>query len=72
MKVSEMKELLRRLVDRELEEEYNYQCEGGTEDKEYLAQLIKCKQWLIKGTSMPLIESMIIKDDIDTYLKEGN
>lgn len=69
MKVSEMKEFLRRLVDRELEEEYNYQLNGGREDKEYLAKLITCKKWLIKGTSMPLIESMIIKDDIDEYLK---
>lgn len=69
MKVKEMKELLRELVDRELEEEHYYQLDGGEKDKQYLAQLIACKQWLIKGTSMPLIESMIIKDDIDEYLK---
>jgi hypothetical protein len=81
MKVKEMKELLRMLVEKELEEEYYYQAttfisNDGTktrmsEDKEYLAQLIACKQWLIKGTSMPLIESMIIKEDIEKYLK-GN
>jgi hypothetical protein len=69
MKVSEMKEFLRPIVDRELEEEYNYQLNGGEEDKQYLAKLIACKQWLIKGTSMPLIENMIIKDDIDKYLR---
>ena len=69
MKVNEMKEILRRLVDIELEEEYNYQLDGGEKDKQYLTQLIACKQWLIKGTSMPLIENMIIKEDIDEYLK---
>lgn len=70
MSVKEMKDFLSYLVYRELEEEYNYQCDGGEMDKEYLAQMIKCYQWLIKGTSMPLVESYIIKDMIDKYLKD--
>lgn len=69
MSVKEIKEFLRGLVQRELEEEYNYQKNGGSEDKEYLATLIKCKQWLIKNTTMPLVESMIIKEDVEKYLK---
>ena len=70
MKVNDIKKFLRELVDRELEDEYRYQINGGDEDKEYLIQLIKCKQWLIKGTSIPIVESMIIKEDIEKYIKE--
>lgn len=69
MKVKEMKEFLRFLVQKELEQEYQYQLNGGEEDKEYLAKLISCKQWLIKGTTMPLVENMIIQEDIETYLR---
>lgn len=68
MKVKEMKEFLRWLVQKELGEEYEYITNGGEKDKEYLAKLIACKQWLIKGTSMPLIENSIIQDDIEKYL----
>lgn len=68
MNVKEMKDFLSFLVYRELEEEYNYQCNGGDIDKEYLTKLIKCYQWLIKGTSMPLVENYIIKDMIEKYL----
>ena len=68
MKVKEIKEFLRNLVERELDEEFEYQQSGGGEDKEYLAKLIKCKAWLIKGTSMPLIERTLIEEDILEYL----
>jgi len=70
MKVKEIKEMLRALVQKELEEEYNYQINGGDLDKEYLTRLIRCKQWLIKGTSMPLIENCIIKEDIEKYIED--
>lgn len=70
MKVKEMKEILARLVYQELEEEHNYQVDGGEQNKQYLAQLICCYQWLIKGTSMPIVENLIIEDMIKKYLKD--
>lgn len=70
MKVKDIKEFLSGLVYRELEEEFRYQQDGGERDKQYLAKLIKSYQWLIKNTSMPIVESMIIQDMIDKYLKD--
>lgn len=70
MNVKEIKEFLTGVVYMELEEEYRYQLEGGERDKQYLAKLIKSYQWLIKNTSMPIVESMIIQDMIDKYLKD--
>jgi len=69
MKVKEIKEFLRFLVYRELEQEYQYQENGGDIDKEYLAKLIMSYGWLIKNTSLPIIESTIINDMVEKYLK---
>lgn len=70
MNVKEIKEFLTGVVYQELEEEYKYQLEGGERDKQYLAKLIRSYQWLIKNTSMPIVENMIIQDMIDKYLKD--
>lgn len=70
MSVKEIKDFLTGVVYQELEQEYIYQCEGGERDKAYLSKLILSYQWLIKNTSMPIIENSIINDMINKYLKD--
>lgn len=67
--MSEEKEFLLMLIDKELEEEYR-----TTDDKEWLTNLINAKKWLLnlnrpKGITK-LVNEANIQDDIAKYLGE--
>ena len=67
MTVREIKEFLIMVMNKEIQEEY-----VTTDKKEYIKDCIEAKKWLLgKGKGMDdFINTYIIKEDIDTYLKE--
>ena len=67
MTVKEIKEFLIIVMDKEIAEEY-----VTTDKKEYIKDCIEAKKWLLgKGKGIDeFINAYIIKEDIDTYLKE--
>lgn len=71
MRVQEIKDFIVNLLNREIEEEYNYQ-KDGEKDVEYIKQCIIAKQWILKKGSkgiMELVNNIIIADDIKDYIK---
>lgn len=66
MSVKEIKEFLIMIMDKEMEEELD-----TTNDKEWIRSCIYAKRWLMdKKGIMGIITNEIIKEDIETYLKE--
>lgn len=67
--MSEEKEFLLMLIDKELEEEYR-----TTDDKEWLTNLINAKKWLLNLNRPKGIDKLVneanIQDDIAKYLGE--
>lgn len=66
MTVKETKEWLIDLLDREIEEEWK-----TTDHKDYIADCIQAKQWLMKSLGYgSLVAVASMQADIDKYMKE--
>lgn len=64
MTPKEAKEWLINLVNREMEEEWK-----TTDHKEYIAECIKAKQWLMKSLGDDsLMISAVMESDIEQYI----
>ena len=58
-------DFLIELVDREMEQEYDY-----TNDKDWILRCIQAKKWLLKEKkTLPIILDEIINEDKENYLK---
>ena len=68
MNSKQIKEFLASVVYMELEQEYLYQSDKPIKDTEYIYKLIESYRYLIKNTSLPIIEDTIINDMIDKYI----
>lgn len=68
MNSKQVKEFLASVVYMELEQEYLYQSSKDIKDTEYISKLIESYRYLIKDTSLPIIEDTIINDMIDKYI----
>ena len=68
MNSKQVKEFLASVVYMELEQEYLYQSSKDIKDTEYISKLIESYKYLIKNTSIPIIEDTIINDMIDKYI----
>ena len=69
MDTKEIKTFIIDLIDRELEEEYDYQFESE-KDTTYIKQLLQAKQYLMKNAKGfdKFINALILKEDVDKYL----
>lgn len=70
MNTKQIKEFLASVVYMELENEYLYQSNKEVKDTEYIYKLIESYKYLIKNTSIPIIEKNIIDDMINKYIIE--
>lgn len=68
MNSKQVKEFLASVIYMELEQEYLYQSSKDIKDTEYISKLIESYRYLIKDTSLPIIEDTIINDMIDKYI----
>ena len=70
MDIKEIKDFLITVLNKELEEELVYQ-ENGERDTSYIKKCITAKRWLLKNSKgiEQLVNNMIIKEDIETYIK---
>jgi len=60
MRVKDIKEFLVMVLDKEMEEEWR-----TTDEKEYIANCIEAKRWLLKGG---MIEELMVQADIEKYM----
>lgn len=68
MTIKEIKEFLIMVMNKEMEEEYR-----TCDDKDYIASCIQAKKWLLDSKGiMAIVRNEIIREDIETYLKEGD
>ena len=70
MNTKQIKDFLASVVYMELENEYRYQSDKQVKDTEYIYKLIESYKYLIKGTTIPIIEKTIIDDMINKYIIE--
>lgn len=68
MTIKEIKDFLIMILNKEMEEEIN-----TTNDKEWIASCIQAKKYLMdKKGIIGYVNSIIIQEDIEKYLKEEN